>query len=164
LNQTLRETAHISIGGSRVRVRLSNAYGTGPLTVGAAHLALRDHAASIVALSDRALMFNGKGSVTIPAGALVLSDPIEMSVAALADLTISLYFPGATGPLTWHQLGTQTTYVASAGDATATESFPVASTTTSYYVLAGIEVDATEHAGAVVTLGDSITDGFGCAP
>jgi len=158
--QTLRQIARISIGGNRLRVRLSNAYGSHPLLVGAVHLALHGVGASIVAASDRTLLFNGKGSVTIPAGALVLSDPVNLTVAPLTELAVSLYFPVATGPVTWHQLGMQTTFLSPPGDETAAVSLPIASTSKSLYLLSGVEVMAGPEIGAVVALGDSITDGY----
>jgi lysophospholipase L1-like esterase len=159
--QTVREIARISIGGHRIRVRLSNAYGSRPLIVGAAHVALHGVGPAIVAGSDRTLTFNGQGAVTIPAGALVLSDPVELTVAPLSELAVSLYFPVATGPVTWHELGMQTTFISPSGDATAAASLPIAATSTSLYVLSGVEVTAGIETGAVVTLGDSITDGYG---
>jgi lysophospholipase L1-like esterase len=160
-NQTVRHIAHVSIAGSRLRVRLSNAYGTGPLKIGTAHIALQRSAASIVSGSDRALTFNGNRSITIPAGALVLSDPVDLEVPAFADLAVSVYFPGTTGPITWHQLGMQTAYVSTPGDFTTALEMPVASTATSRFVLADVEVAKAKRLGAVVTLGDSITDGYG---
>jgi lysophospholipase L1-like esterase len=166
-NQTLREVAHISIGGRRLRLRLSNAYGAAPLRVGSVHLALHADASAIRPGTDHALTFNGKTSVVIPAGALMLSDAIDMDVAPLSTLAVSIYLPGNSGPLTWHQLGTQTTYISRSGDATtgrgdatAAPELVGAITSTSLYVLAGIEVTAPLTTGAVVTLGDSITDGY----
>ncbi len=108
-NQTVRHVAHVSVGGDLVRVRLSNAYGKEPLVIGAEHIALHANAAAIIAGSDRALRFRGLTSVTIPSGALVLSDPVQLQLPALADLAVSIYVPGKTGPTTWHQLGLQTT-------------------------------------------------------
>lgn len=159
-NQTIREAARISIGGRRVRIRLSNAYGTGPLQVGAAHLAMHARGSSIDPRTDRTLLLHGKPSVVIPAGALVLSDPVEWEVAPLAELAISLYLPGTTGPLTWHQLGTQSTYISTPGNVTAATDLPDAAVSTSLYLLAGVEVLAPQATGAVVALGDSITDGY----
>jgi lysophospholipase L1-like esterase len=159
-NQTVRHITHVSTAGNRLRVRLSNAYGKGPLNIGAAHVALQSSAASIVSGSDRALTFNGSRSITIPAGALVLSDPVDFDVPAFADLAVSVYFPGTTGPITWHQLGVQTAYISTPGDFTAAAALPVASSATSRFVLADVEVAAAKGIGAVVTLGDSITDGY----
>jgi len=158
--QTVRQIARISIGGHRIRVRLSNAYGSHPLVVGAVHVALHAVGASTIAGSDRTILFNGKSSVTIPAGALVASDPVDLTVAPLSEIAVSLYFPVATGPVTWHQLGMQTTFISPLGDVTAAVSLPIASKSTSLYVLAGVEVMAGTEVGAVVALGDSITDGY----
>jgi lysophospholipase L1-like esterase len=159
-NQTVRHVTHVSIGGDRVRVRLSNAYGKEPLVIGAAHIALHSTEAAIVAGSDRALSFRGQPSITIPAGALALSDPVRLNVPALSDLAVSIYVPGPTGPTTWHQLGVQTTYISPPGNFAAATDMPVAKTELSRFWLAAVEVSASRKVGAVVTIGDSITDGF----
>lgn len=91
---------------------------------------------------------------------MVLSDPVDFDVPAFVDLAVSVYFPGATGPVTWHQLGAQTTYISTPGDFTAAPEMPVATTSTSRFVLADVDVEAGKMLGAVVTLGDSITDGY----
>ena len=122
-NQTIRQNARASLGGRRVRVLLSNEYGTQPLVIGAAHVALADAKAGIVAGSDRALTFGGRTSVTIPPGAPMLSDPVELAVAPLSELTVSLYLPQPTPPATFHWDARQTTYVG-AGDQTAAQSEP----------------------------------------
>lgn len=159
-NQTIREVAHISIGGHRLRLRFSNAYGSTPLHIGAVHVALHAKGSAIRPGSDHALTFNGNSTAIIPAGALMLSDAIDMDVAPLCTLAVSIYLPGTSGPLTWHQLATQTTYISSPGDATAAQELAGATTSTSLYLLADVEVTAPLTTGAVVALGDSITDGY----
>src|SRR5438093_108974 len=93
-DQTLRQIVHTSIGGPMVRVVLSNVYGTAPLTIGAAHVALRDQNASIQTPSGRPLTFSGRPTVVIPAHATVSSDPVPLSVPPMADLAIDVYFLG----------------------------------------------------------------------
>jgi hypothetical protein len=93
-NQTLRQIVHTSIGGAKARVLISNAYGTAPVTIGAAHIALRDKEGSIRAASGGALTFSGRPTMTIPAGAIAYSDPMNLTVPAMADLAIDLYLPG----------------------------------------------------------------------
>ena len=118
-NQTLRQIVHVSIGGSRVRVALSNAYGTAPLTIGSAHVALRNKGASIQQSSDRALTFSGRPTFTIPAGAVLYSDPVTLTVPDMADVAIDLYLPGDTNtssPLTMHNGAFQTNYVSQTGN------------------------------------------------
>ena len=95
-NQTLRQIVHTSIGGDRVRVRLST-FGAGTLHVGAVHIAVRAAGAAIVPGTDRILRFGGQGSIVIPPGAVVLSDPAELQVPPLADLAVSIFVPGSTG-------------------------------------------------------------------
>ena len=163
-NQTVRHITHVSIGGDRVRIRLSNAYGTQALVIGAAHVALQFSGPTIVPGSDRALTFSGQSSITIPPGALAMSDPVRLDVDALADLAVSIYVPNATGPTTWHQLGVQTAYVSPQGNFTGAQSLPVATTSLSRFWLADVEVVASEKVNAVVMVGDSITDGFASTP
>jgi lysophospholipase L1-like esterase len=157
--QTVRQIVHVSIGGNRVRVRLSNVYGTGSLRIGAAHVGLRSAGPSIAAGSDRMLTFNGSESTTIPAGALAVSDPVNLRVPDRGDLAVSIYFPGKEPASTEHALGLQTTYISPEGDFSGAESLPTATTTQSFYFLTGVEVDAPTKSRAIVTLGDSITDG-----
>ena len=97
-NQTVRMIVRGSIGGERVRVKLASAFGSEPVVVGAAHIALRSKESGIVPGSDRVLAFDGKPGCTIGPGMVILSDPVELSVPQLADLAVSLYFPGETGP------------------------------------------------------------------
>jgi lysophospholipase L1-like esterase len=163
-NQTVRMTVRSSLGGRRVRVQLSNAYGTAPLKIGAAHIALRDKESAIVAGSDRALMFGGKPSITIPAGASVVSDPAELAVPAVTDLAVSLFLPERTGPPTLHTLGLHTTYISKAGDFTGAPAIADPATSQSWYFLSGVDVLAPAEAGAIVAFGDSITDGARSTP
>jgi lysophospholipase L1-like esterase len=160
-NQTVRQIIQTSIPGRQVRVRLSNAYGTAPLRIGAVHIALQGAAGSIAPGSDHAALFNGRGSIIIPAGGLALSDPVGFEVAAFAHLAVSMYFPSATGPVTWHQLGVETTYISTSGDFSASVEMPATSRSTSRFVLSSVDVLAGSGTGAVVAFGDSITDGYG---
>jgi len=158
--QTIRMIAHTSIGGHRLRIKLANAFGSGPVKVGAAHIALRAKDSEIVTGSDRALSFGGAPDCTLGPGVELISDPVELTVPPLADLAVSLYFPGETGPPTTHSTGLHTTYVSKEGDFTAQPAISdPATTTTSYYWLAAVDVMAPAKAAAIVTFGDSITDG-----
>ena len=159
-NQTLRQTARISVGGRRVRIQLSNAYGTTQLVIGAAHLALAGDGADIVNGTDRPMTFSGRRSVTIPPGAPALSDPIDLGVAALQRVSVSLYLPLPTAPSTFHWDGREAAYLVT-GDQTANASIRQESTLTSRVFLSAILVDAPSATRTVVALGDSITDGAG---
>ena len=158
--QTVRMIAHTSLGGRRVRVALSNALEKPTLRVGAAHVALRAKAAAILPGSDRALTFGGRTSTVVPPGTMVVSDPVDLTVPALADLAVSLYLPQDTGAPTVHPDGMHTAYIAS-GDATGAVMMTATATTTAYLWLASIDVLAPNDTGAVVAFGDSITDGVG---
>jgi len=163
-NQTVRLIVHTSLGGNEVRVRLSNAFGTDSLAIGAAHVALRSMNAGIVSGTDRALTFSGSNSATIPPGALVVSDSIKLDVPALADLAVSLYLPGPTGQATWHAAAFSTNYISKAGDFTGTADLPVDHTVTSWFYLTDVEVKSSKDTLAIVTFGDSITDGTRSTP
>ena len=163
-NQTARMVLHTSIGGNRVRVHLSNTFGATPVTIGAAHIALRSQDSAIVAGSDHPLMFNGAASVTIPVGAEMLSDPVNLNVPALSDVAISVYAPGETGPASTHSLGLHTTYISDTGDFTAASEFTDAKTSQSWYWVSALDVQASPSASAIVAFGDSITDGATSTP
>jgi lysophospholipase L1-like esterase len=159
-NQTIREVVRIAAGGSRFRVRFTNEYGTKPLVIGAATLALADSQGVIEAHSIRPLTFSGKRSVTVPPGSPYLSDPVRLDAQSLARLSISLYLPDDTGPCTCHGVGMQTAEVSGAGDFT-DEPFTPTTTMQARAFVSGVEVETSEPAKAIVALGDSITDGVG---
>ena len=163
-NQTVRQIAAVSIGGNRVRVVLSNEYGSKPLVIGAAHVALAGSGAAIVAGSDRALSFDGHSSVTIPPGAPVISDPVDLTVAPLSNVTVSLFLPEQTPLTTFHWEGVQTAYISPEGNFAGDAEMKADSTIKARVFLSGIMVDAAPHARAIVTFGDSITDGANSTP
>ncbi|MFC4929752.1 SGNH/GDSL hydrolase family protein [Massilia sp. GCM10023247] len=157
-DQTLRLIVHTSIGGTQVRIRVSNELGTTPLRIGAARVARRGAGAEIAAGTDRVLTFSGQTSITIPAGAPVLSDPVNLDVPALSDLAVSLYLPGQVQATTIHGSAFQTNYVSLPGDFTGAATLPTQRTITSWPFLTEVDVSS-PGGGAIVALGDSITDG-----
>lgn len=158
-DQTLRYIVHTSVAGDRVRVKISNTFGTDPVVIGSAHVAQRLAAARIVPGTDRRLTFSGETRFTIPAGGLVLSDPVELDVPALSDLAVSIYLPTPSAAATMHLLALQTSYIAAgSGDFTGASDLPGALTTTAWHFLTGVDV-STRNGATVVALGDSITDG-----
>jgi enterochelin esterase family protein len=149
-----------SLGGQRVRIALSQMLNVEPLEIGAAHLAISKGGSSIDAGTDRALTFNGRRSVTVAPGTLILSDPVDLRVAPMTDVAISLYLPTDTGAPTFHRHAIRTTYVVY-GNQAAKQSMPSDATTyVSYFWLASLDVVATPDAYTIATLGDSITDGW----
>jgi lysophospholipase L1-like esterase len=167
-NQTLRQIVHTSLGGDRVRVVLTNAFGTRPLAVGGAHIALRDKGGAVVDGSDRALTFGGAATMSIPPGGLIVSDPASLRVPAMGDVAIDIYVPGDTAaspsPLTMHTGARQTNYLSSTGNHLGMKELPGATTTPSWFFLSRVEVTAPAQTGAIVTFGDSITDGYNSTP
>ena len=159
-HQTIRQVVRLSLGGPTFRLRISNELGTSPLVIGAAHVAKPGNAPdSIDPATDKAVTFSGRPSITLPPGAPALSDPIEMPVEALDSVSVSLFVPRDTGPAATHPLGRATTYLAG-GDQTGAGTLEDATTSTARFFLSGVEVEAAD-ASAIVTLGDSITDGYG---
>lgn len=157
-NQTVRNVVFLSTGGAQVRVRLSNAFGTQAVQVAHATVAADETGASAVPGSVRTLTFGGSQAVTLVAGGDALSDPVDLPVAALSDVLVSIYLPGPTGPLTNHPFTAQGNYLGS-GDLTTSESGSGYGDTPCWMVVSGVDVLAVPRvAGSVVALGDSITD------
>ncbi|MBN5130210.1 SGNH/GDSL hydrolase family protein [Stenotrophomonas maltophilia] len=151
-DQTFRQTARISLGGPRLRVRLSNAYGTQPLRIGAASVAARAGA------TPQPLSFDGQPGVLIGPGQERLSDPLSLATDDRQALQVSIFVPGPTPVQTFHWEGRQSSWTAP-GDQSRAQALSAASSTTARLFLAGIEVEAAARARSVVVIGDSITDG-----
>ena len=162
-DKTFRQSARISIGGSRVRIVLSNAFGANPVVIGEARVALAGAGATTLEGSDRAVTFGGRTSATILPGAPIVSDPVDLAVEPLASLSISLFLPEETSPNTFHWDALQTSYIAD-GNLTAAGNLLTNDTTSARILLSGILVDAPTQNGAVVVLGDSISDGAAGTP
>lgn len=174
-DQTLRVIALSKLSGTQVRVKLTNRFQTAPLQIGAAHVALRagERGGSIVAGTDRTLLFNGRPTVTLAPGQELWSDPIGLAVPQHADLAISLYLPSQNyTPAAVHGTGSKTSFISAPGDHTADMTMPavvadapvqgrrgVRSTTDMVFFVSGVQVMAPARTKVIVALGDSITDG-----
>jgi lysophospholipase L1-like esterase len=159
-NRTLRQILRLSAGGSAVRVRFTNAYGTTPLVIGGARIALLDADGKEVAGSSRVLSFGGAPGATAARTAPLLSDPVTLKLPALARMAVTAYFPGDTGPCTCHPFGLDDIEVSPPGNFT-DQPFVPESVNSVRAFLAAVEVDAPRSAATVVVMGDSITDGTG---
>ncbi|MEO7578425.1 MAG: SGNH/GDSL hydrolase family protein [Massilia sp.] len=161
---TLRQVVRLSIGGERLRVRISNVFGSQPLIVNAASVGLPARAPlpDLIPDSLRALSFSGRASVMIPAGTEAYSDPVELRVGRAADLAISLHFKAEPARQTGHPGARSNNYVAP-GNLVMSAALPGAETFTRWYQIADVEVAAPASTRAVVAIGDSITDGYGVA-
>lgn len=159
-NQTIRQIVRVSAGGQRLRIRFTNEYGTQPLVIGAARVALADEKGNIQPGTERQVLFSGKPDATIPAAAPYLSDPIDLPLKDLASLSISIYVPQATGPCTCHATGLQNAFVSENGDFTAKEFAPKQTFQWRAFI-SGVETEVAGRARAIVVLGDSISDGAG---
>ena len=159
---------HTSVGGSRVRVVLSNVFGTAPIEIGGANIARREADASIVAASSKPLTFGGATTAAVLAGATLVSDPVEMPVAPLADLAIDLYLPGELGispsPVTTHNGASQTAYLSASGNHVGEVTMTASLQPLAWFLIARVEVMAPANTSAIVTFGDSITDGARSTP
>jgi lysophospholipase L1-like esterase len=160
-NRTLRMIVRPTIAGERIRLRFSNECGNQPLLIGAAHVALVSKDDKIIPESDRTLTFAGKGSSSIPPGAPMLSDPIDLNFSAFAEIAVSIYLTGKVDNTTFHLAGQKPTYLSDPGDFTATPEMSNATTKPSWFFLSGLEVFAPSQTTATLALGDSITDGVG---
>ena len=155
---TLRQVIHSSVGGPTVRVRFSNTFGTRPLSITSVHIARSRGRSAIDVASDRPLTFAGADSVRIAPGAMATSDPLEYDVPALSDLAVTMQIGAAPADLTGHP-GSRTTSFLQTGQWVSSVELPDAATSDHWYVMAGLDVVA--NGAAVVTLGNSITDGRG---
>jgi lysophospholipase L1-like esterase len=165
VNQTVRDVVHTSIGGSNLRIEVSNAFGNAPVTFGRAFVGVRAAGAAIQPGTNRQVTFSGGSpSVTIPPGAEVLSDPLPGTFAPRQDLAVSLDLTtasGTNGVITGHNLATSTNYISTAGDHAGEEGGDAFTTSQQHWwFLDAVVVDAPSSIGTIATLGDSITDGF----
>src|SRR5277367_617407 len=164
-NQTIREVVHTTIGGNAVRLRLANTFGTRAVQLDAVFIGLQKDGAALLPRSNHAVTFGGSHSIAIPEGAEVLSDPISLPIGSQQNLTISIFVAGETGPATSHWLALQTNYLSDAGNFAGEENATAyTKTTNSWYFVAAVEVPSQAAKGAVVALGDSITDGASSRP
>jgi lysophospholipase L1-like esterase len=161
-DETVRDIVRTSVGGSEIRLRISNVFGTKPLTINDLRVALSGAGAAMVAGSSHRVTFGGRDTVTIPAGKREFSDPVKLGVGAEHDLTVSIYVKQATGPATWHPAAIASSYYSTAGDHTAAAgaaAFP--HKIGAWYFLDGVDVVNPAIAGAVVAFGASTSDGVG---
>jgi lysophospholipase L1-like esterase len=157
--QTVRERARVSIGGSRIRIRLTNEYGSTPLLVGAVTVATPIDSASVQPGSIRTVTFGGRNSITIPAGAPALSDPVDFSVAPGAEISLSLYFPQRVATPTLHAMALKRAVVSQHGDLTRAEKIEGGAMTESSVAFSAVLVPSQPAQRLVVAFGDSLVDG-----
>lgn len=161
-NATLRQVVHVSVGGSQVRVRFSNEFGNGPVTINAAHVAVCNANpvnSTIDTATDRALAFSGSVSVTIAQGQAIWSDALTFALAPMTNLAVTVAFGSTPSNVTGHPGSRTTSYLQSGSSNVSAGSMSSALTTDHWYILSG--VDAMADAKAIAVLGDSITDGRG---
>ncbi|WP_412544411.1 GDSL-type esterase/lipase family protein [Longispora sp. K20-0274] len=167
-HQSLRQVVRLSAGGSELRLRLSNVYGGSPLRVTGATVGRTDTGAAVLPDTIRTVRFGRAASTVIPAHGTAVSDPVALPVPARGQVTVTLYFDRPTGPATYHMISMANTYRAAGDHSRDTD--PAAFTDTvppgfgSWYYLEGVEVTGPPTRDAVVTYGESTTDGFGATP
>jgi lysophospholipase L1-like esterase len=161
-NRTVRNIVHLAIGGTAVRIRVSNVLGTEPLAFDTVTIGFQQHGAVLAPHSNRPVTFGGDHRVTIPEGAIALSDPVPMALTAGQNLAISLFSANAGGSVTTHPAAFQDNFVGSGNLAAANEGAGFSQIARSWFFLSAVEVLAAPAVrGAIVTFGDSITDGDG---
>jgi lysophospholipase L1-like esterase len=160
-DQTVRERVRLSIGGSRICIRLSNEYGGNPLSIGATTVGIPNDSASVRADTIRTVTFAGRDAVTLPAGAAVISDPISLPVTSGSEISVSLYFPNPVMTPTLHELALKRAIISRPGNHTLDEKIEAIATQTSSISLSAVLVPVQPSQQLVVTFGDSITDGDG---
>ena len=158
----MRQLVRLSVGGTRLRVRVSNVFGTSPLTITGVDIAraLSPRSSGIDPASDRHLTFSGEPSIIVPAGAEYVSDPVTLSVPALTTLAVSMHYRDLPNAETGHPGSRATSYLVS-GDQLAAPELKAATPVERWYYLSGIDVQPATPSAAIAVLGDSITDGHG---
>ncbi len=163
-NYSIRNVVHTSVGGSEARIRLSNRYGTSPVTFGHVTVGVQARVGTADAASLFTVKFNGASSISVPAGADIVSDPVPLKVPSNSNLLVTTFVPTPSGPVTYHPLAMQTSFFTRNGDHTAdTWGAAFTETTSVWHYVTGVDVFGPAK-GTVVTLGDSITDGYGSTP
>ncbi|WP_116952785.1 GDSL-type esterase/lipase family protein [Jiangella endophytica] len=163
-NQTVRMVVRTSVGGDDLRIRLTNAFGLGPVTFGEVSVAEQQEGAALVDGSARPVTFGGLTTVTVPAGGSVVSDPVPGSWPAASDVVVSAYVPGSVETVTGHLRPSATTYLADGRHTAETGGAAFTDELVHWFWLDRVSFDRTEAAGAVVFVGDSLTDGGGDVP
>ena len=158
VDSTIRQIVHVSIGGKQIRVRFSNAFGATPLTIPSAHVALSAGGSAIRPKTDKPLTFDDKPSVTIPPGALMYSDALDFDLPAFSDLAVTVYLDGVPEAVTTHPAAHANSYFLVGNSVSAAE-LTNATRAEHWYFLNGVDVLPAAPSAAIVTLGDSITDG-----
>jgi len=163
---TLRQFVRTTLGGTALRVSISNQYGSRPLRIAAASIACADHAGRLDPKTTRPLLFNGQHSISIPAGTALYSDTVPLSTAAHTLLAISVYLPDSTrgSSATVHEEGWLRGQLSQPGDFSSADAPPVAARLYSYFYVAAVDVIPPRAAQAIVVLGDSLSDGTGSTP
>lgn len=156
---TLRQVVHLTVGGQRIRLRFSNAFGTAPLSLNEVRVSHLKQGGTVDTQSEQTILFQGKGNVTIPAGALVVSDATTFNAGNLSDLVVTLRVKDPSKNITGHP-GSRATSFLFAGDAMNEPTVDRAVKVTHWYYLSGVEVDS-KRGAAVAVIGDSLTDGRG---
>ena len=171
-DQTFRLIVRPSLWGPQIRLRFANTFGTQPVVLDDLFVGMQAAGGTLAAGTNQRVTFSGKGAIALPPGQSIVSDPVALPFVARAaagsldgrKLAISFHAAGSTGPMTWHAKALQTSYVSGPGSGShgaedAEGAFPF--TTTSWYFLDAIDVQAPAGTSAVVCFGDSITDGTG---
>ncbi|HEX3787189.1 MAG TPA: SGNH/GDSL hydrolase family protein [Pseudonocardiaceae bacterium] len=159
-DRTIREIVHTTIGGGSVRLRLSNVFGSAPVRFDSVWVGAQSGAAGVVANSNQRVQFAKADTVTVPVGAEIVSDPVNMTVHPGENLTVSIHVDGDTGKVTGHQRAQQQGWYADGDAAADTSGAPYTHQVDQWFWLDAATVQPSYPAHTIVAIGDSITDGF----
>jgi lysophospholipase L1-like esterase len=160
-NKTIRMIVRPGIGGQRLRVRFSNEFGTAPLTIGSARIALAEEGSKIQTATDRVLTFGGSPKITVPAGAPAFTDPVEIAVKPFTEVSVSLYLPGPVPSSSMHGQALHDAYISGPGDMTSKVELPGADIKQTWHFLSGVDIWKSSASTTLIAFGDSITQGYG---
>lgn len=160
-NQTIRQTVRLSAGGERIRLRISNQHGNKPLVIGALTVAQQLEGSALAMDSVQPVTVSGQSRFTVPRGAVMFSDELAFPVTAFDTLSINIYLPEPSGPATTHRLSMQTAWVSPGNTTQAGDLPPGTQAIAFWHYITAVDVFGSEAVSTIVTVGDSITDGFG---
>jgi lysophospholipase L1-like esterase len=157
---TLRQVVHASVGGTWLKVQLSNEFGNTAVTMDAVHIAVSKGGSAIDTTTDTKVLFSGATSVTIPAGQEVFSDGFSFNLAKLSNVAISIHFASQSGNVTGHPGSRETSFI-QGGNVVSAASFASPASTQHWYYIMNVNAFIATPGGTLMAFGDSITDGRG---
>ncbi|MGD6849163.1 SGNH/GDSL hydrolase family protein [Rossellomorea aquimaris] len=158
-NQTIRMVLHPHVDGNKIRLRLSNIFSEEPLAIEEVHVAISQKGSEIDPDTDQQVTFNGESTLSIPPGERKFSDSISLELSGDKALAVSLYVKEKSGPVTWHPISMQTTYISNGNDVSKSVSSAFNEQENSWFWLDGVDTLADSSVKGIVVMGSSIANG-----